>query len=446
MPAIEINFDGIPGPTHNYAGLSVGNLASQAHTNAPSNPKEAALLGLAKMKVLAELGISQGILPPQERPDIGALRRLGFAGSDAQVLEAASRHPIILASCGSASAMWAANAATVSPSADTADRRVHITPANLPTQFHRSLEAPTTAAILKAIFRDESVFTHHDPLPASSHFADEGAANNTRLCSSYDKSGLEMFVFGRRAFGHDMNVRRFPARQTFEASQAVARLHQLEPRNVLFVQQNPIAIEAGAFHNDVVAVGNLNVLLYHASAFSDSEDALHQIRSWFEASGGSCYLIEALDSQVPLADAVSSYLFNSQLVQLPDQTMALIAPVESQDNPRTREFLDGLPGRNSPIRQVHYVDVRQSMNNGGGPACLRLRVVLTEQERSLTNPSIFLTDELYGSLKEWIERYYRDRLIPADLADPELLDESRRALDELTRLLNLGSIYPFQSL
>jgi len=215
MPATEINFDGIPGPTHNYAGLSVGNLASLAHTNAPSNPKQAALQGLAKMKFLADLGLSQGVLPPHERPDIYALRRLGFAGSDAQVLEAASRHPMILASCGSASAMWAANAATVSPSAETADHRVHITPANLPTQFHRSLEGPTTGAILKAIFRDESVFAHHDPLPASSHFADEGAANHTRLCPSYDKPGLEMFVFGRRAFGHDTSVRRFSRSTNF---------------------------------------------------------------------------------------------------------------------------------------------------------------------------------------------------------------------------------------
>ncbi len=187
MSASETNFDGIPGPTHNYAGLSIGNLASQAHTNQPSNPRQAALQGLAKMKFLADLGIAQAVLPPHERPDIFALRRLGFAGSDAQILQAASRYPMLLASCGSASAMWAANAATVSPSADAADHRVHFTPANMPTQFHRSLEAPTTAAILKAIFKDESAFAHHAPLPTVSHFADEGAANHTRLCASYDQ-------------------------------------------------------------------------------------------------------------------------------------------------------------------------------------------------------------------------------------------------------------------
>jgi succinylarginine dihydrolase len=444
MSAGETNFDGIPGPTHNYAGLSIGNLASKASTNAPSNPRQAALQGLAKMKFLADLGLSQAVLPPHERPDIGSLRRLGFAGSDAQILEAAGRHPMILASCGSASAMWAANAATISPSADTTDHRVHITPANMPTQFHRSLEAPTTAAILKAVFRDESAFAHHEALPASSHFADEGAANHTRLCPSHDKAGLEIFVFGRRAFADRTGPARFPARQTLEASQSVARLHQLEPKNVLFLQQNPLVIEAGAFHNDVVAVGNLNVLLLHAAAFADPGDAAGQIRDWFERSGCALYLIEVQQSQVPLADAVSSYLFNGQLVQLPDRTMALIAPVESRDNPRTREFLAGLLAQDTPIRQVHYVDVRQSMNNGGGPACLRLRVVLTERQRALTNPAVFLTDALHASLKTWIERHYRDRLIPADLADPRLLEESRRALDELTVSLNLGSIYPFQ--
>ncbi len=205
-----------------------------------------------------------------------------------------------------------------------------------------------------------------------------------------------------------------------------------------------MAIDAGAFHNDVVAVGNLNVFLYHSAAFADPGGVARQIRDWFEKAGCQPYLIEVPDSQVPLADAISSYLFNSQLVQLPNQTMALIAPTECRENSLTRRFLDDLPARGTPIRQVHYIDVRQSMNNGGGPACLRLRVVLSDRERSLANPAVFLTDALHNSLKVWIERYYRDRLIPDDLADPQLLDESRRALDELTRLLNLGSVYPFQ--
>jgi succinylarginine dihydrolase len=442
MPTIETNFDAIPGPTHNYGGLSPGNLASLAHTNQPSNPRQAALEGLAKIKFLADLGVSQAVLPPHERPDIWTLKRLGFSGNDAQVLNAARSHPWLLASCGSASAMWAANAATVSPGADTSDGRVHFTPANLATQFHRSLEPGTTSIILKKIFTAESAFAHHDPLPSSPLFFDEGAANHMRLCSSQGEKGLEIFVFGRRASGKDDAApTRFPVRQSFEACESIARLHQLDPKNTLFFQQNPEAIDAGAFHNDVVAVGNQNVLLYHARAFC--EMIADPVRAWFKHD--TCHLIEVRESEVPLADAVSSYLFNSQIVSLPGQSMALIAPTESRDNPRTRRFLDELPNRNTPIREVHFVDVRQSMNNGGGPACLRLRVQLDDRERSLANPAIFLTDTLYESLKSWVNRHYRDRLTPSDLADPKLLDESRRALDELTGMLKLGSVYRFQT-
>ncbi len=441
MPTIETNFDAIPGPTHNYAGLSPGNLASLAHTNQPSNPKQAALEGLAKMKSLADLGVSQAVLPPHERPDVWALKRLGFSGSDAQVLDAARRYPWLLASCGSASAMWAANAATVSPGADTSDGRVHFTPANLATQFHRSLEPGTTSIILRKIFPVESVFAHHDPLPSSPHFFDEGAANHIRLCPSNEGKGLEIFVFGRRASGKDDAApTRFPVRQSLEASESVARLHQLDPKNTSFFQQNPDAIDAGAFHNDVVAVGNLNVLFYHARAFR--ETIADSISVWFKHN--VCHLIEVREDEVPLADAVSSYLFNSQIVSLPDQTMALIAPTESRDNPQARKFLDDLPNRNTPIRRVHFVDVRQSMNNGGGPACLRLRVQLDDRERSLVNPAVFLTDKLYESLKSWVNCHYRDRLTPSDLSDPKLLDESRRALDELASMLKLGSVYRFQ--
>jgi succinylarginine dihydrolase len=441
MATAETNFDAIPGPTHNYAGLSPGNLASMAHGRQQSNPRQAALQGLEKMKFLHDLGVSQAVLPPHDRPDIATLRQLGFSGLDARVLESAAKYPAILAACGSASAMWAANAATVSPSADSADGKLHFTTANLTSQFHRSLEATTTAAVLKAIFADESAFAHHAPLPASAKFSDEGAANHMRLAASHETKGLEIFVYGRTALAENAAPpSRFPARQSLEASQAVARLHQLDPKHVIFLQQSPRAIDAGAFHNDVAAVGNLNVLMYHASAFAKFDAA--EIASRLQEAG--CHLIEVAESQVPLKDAISSYLFNSQIVSLPDGMMALIAPAEARENPAARKFLENLIMRGTPIRQVFFVDVRQSMNNGGGPACLRLRVVMTDLERSRANAKIFFSDELYDSLKSWINRNYRDQLLPADLADPKLLDESQRALSELTSMLNLGSIYSFQ--
>ena len=198
LTAHEVNFDGIIGPTHNYAGLSFGNLASQKHGHTTSNPREAALQGLAKMKFLADLGVKQAVLPPQRRPDLGMLRRLGFGGSDADVLwNAWKQEPRLLAAAYSASSMWAANAATITPSMDAADGRLHFTPANLVTNFHRSIESFATGATLKAIFADKTAFVHHDPLPASSFLADEGAANHTRLCSTHGTAGIELFVYGR---------------------------------------------------------------------------------------------------------------------------------------------------------------------------------------------------------------------------------------------------------
>jgi succinylarginine dihydrolase len=446
--AHEVNFDGLVGPTHSYAGLSYGNLASQRHGRQASNPRRAALEGLAKMKRLADLGVRQAVLPPHERPDVPALRRLGFAGTDAQVLaRAAVEAPVLLASCCSASPMWAANAATVSPSADTADGRLHFTPANLVSQFHRSLEPPTTAAVLRAVFPDDARFAHHRPLPAALAFADEGAANHTRLCAAHGSPGVELFVYGRAALDPtSVAPARFPARQTLEASAAVARRHGLDPSATVFLQQAPRAIEAGAFHNDVVAVGNLDVLLVHGRAFARGPADLAELQASFaRVTGRPLTVIEVGEGEVSLADAVGSYLFNSQLVRLPDGSTVLVAPAECDEIPSTRAFLAALPQRSGGrIAAVHLVDVRQSMRNGGGPACLRLRVVLTDDELRAVHPRVLLTDALYAELVRWVDAHYREELHPADLADPQLLEEGRGALDALTRLLDLGPIYPFQ--
>lgn len=441
MKAFEVNFDGLVGPTHSYAGLSYGNVASINHARGVSSPRAAARQGLDKMMQLAGMGIKQALLPPQERPAVYVLRRLGFAGSDAEVITRASRKaPRIFQACCSASSMWTANAATVSPSADCADGRVHFTPANLSSKFHRAIEPPTTARILRAIFADERYFVHHPPLPAGEHFADEGAANHTRLCRDHGDAGVELFVFGRRAFGDGPRTARFPARQTFEASAAVARLHRLDPSRVMFAQQHPAAIDAGVFHNDVIAVGNANVLFFHSRAFLGPERVLGELCKKL----GEWCPIEIGDDQVTVEEAVGSYLFNSQLLTLPDGSMALVAPGECRENARVKACLDAVLAGPNLITEVHYLDVRESMRNGGGPACLRLRVVLTEAELAQVNPAVFLNHILYQELLAWVDRHYRDRLTVADLADPALLTECRTALDELTGILELGSIYPFQ--
>lgn len=438
----ELNIDSLVGPTHNYAGLSFGNVASSKHAMTRSNPKQAALQGLAKMKFLHDLGVAQAVLPPHPRPDLGALRRLGFSGNDADLLLSAYRYdPRLLAAVYSASAMWAANAATVSPSPETADARVHFTPANLITQFHRSLEPPVTGGYLKQIFSDPKFFAHHAPLPATDAFADEGAANHLRLCDEYGNPGIEVFIYGRDG---DQASSHFPARQTRSACEALARLHQLSPQRTVLARQNPVAIDAGVFHNDVIAVSNQNVLICHASAWCDGERILDEIRHKFAAvSGKDLWVFSASDDQISLTDAVASYVFNSQLITLPDGTMSLIAPVECEENPGVRDFIGRILARNGPVRSVHYLDVRQSMKNGGGPACLRLRVTLSDGQLAAVFPGVMFTQSLHDRLAGWIEKFYRDSLLPEDLPDPLLLREVRDAMDELNKLVGF-SIRPAQ--
>ncbi|GLS03093.1 N-succinylarginine dihydrolase [Chitiniphilus shinanonensis] len=441
MSAFEANFDGLVGPTHHYGGHSFGNVASTGSAGQVADPRAAARQGLAKMKALADLGYRQAVLPPQERPAVWTLRQLGFGGSDPEVLAAAAREPQLLAAVSSAAAMWTANAATVSPSADTRDGRVHFSVANLQNKFHRALEAEQTARTLRAIFKDEARFAVHDALPMHPAFGDEGAANHTRFCKAYDAPGVECFVYGRRHWGGGTGPSRFPARQTLEASEAVARRHGLNPADVVFAQQRPEVIDAGVFHNDVIAVGNLDVLFCHAHAFVDQQ-ALY--RALDQRLGGGLRVVEVPAEQVGVEDAVRSYLFNSQLLDRGGGRMRLVVPEECRANPAVWQYLTQLIESGGPIDDLLVLDLKQSMRNGGGPACLRLRVALTAGEGAAVNPRIWLSEERYAELDAWIGRHYRDHLSEADLADPQLLVEVRTALDELTRMLGLGSIYPFQ--
>ncbi|WP_095094598.1 N-succinylarginine dihydrolase [Pseudomonas sp. Irchel 3A5] len=446
MKSYEVNFDGLVGPTHNYGGLSYGNVASQSNCQQSSNPREAALQGLAKMKALMDMGFTQGVLAPQERPDVAGLRRLGFSGTDAHVIEQAARQakPLLAASC-SASSMWVANAATVSPSADTADGRVHFTAANLACKYHRSIEHPTTSRVLAAMFANSQHFAHHAALPAVAQFGDEGAANHTRLCRDYGEAGVEFFVFGRSAFDSRFpEPQKYPARQTLEASQAVARLHGLSDSAVVYGQQNPAVIDQGVFHNDVIAVGNGEVLFYHEDAFLHTERLLAELQDKLARCGAQLKAICVPRAEVSVEDAVRSYLFNSQLLSRPDGTMLLVVPEECRGNERVWRYLQGLIAAAGPVREVKVFDLKQSMQNGGGPACLRLRVALNETELAAVNPGVIMTAPLYDTLTQWVDRHYRDRMSEDDLADPQLLLECRAALDELTQILKLGAVYPFQ--
>jgi succinylarginine dihydrolase len=443
--AREFNFDGLVGPSHNYAGLSFGNVASLSNVSSASNPRQAALEGLEKMRTLAARGFAQAVLPPHARPDFRLLRRVGFTGSEADMLARAAREaPVILACAWSASPMWTANAATVSPSADTRDGRVHFTPANLNNKLHRSGEHEQTARTLRRLFADPAHFVVHDALPPTPAFGDEGAANHTRLAARHGERGVELFVYGRAEFDPSAAApRRYPARQTLEASQAVARLHGLDPLRTVFAQQHPDVIDQGVFHNDVIAVGNGNVLFYHEHAFYDEARVLAALRSAMAGGAAGLVPVRVEASQVPVADAVASYLFNSQLLTRPQGGMSIVVPHECMENAAVRHYLEALAHPGSPIDEVIDFDLRQSMRNGGGPACLRLRVVLTEAEAAAMHGGVLMTEALYWRLADWVRAHYRDRLEPADLADPRLADECRTALEALEGILGLPGLYGF---
>ncbi len=412
----EINFDGIIGPSHNYAGLSLGNLASATNKGNVSHPRAAALQGVEKMRHNLRLGLAQGVLLPHPRPDRAWLEELGTNLEEVP----ASLRPAAF----SASAMWAANAATVSPAPDTRDGRCHLTVANLRTMPHRSHEWPATLAQLRIAFADEEHFAVHAPVPAT--FGDEGAANHMRLGPSHDEPGVEVFVFGQRGGA-------FPTRQHSEAFRAIARLHQLDPDRTLFLCQSEAAISAGAFHNDVVAVANENVLFAHEQAFEDRSVLYTELRRLF----ADVQIVEVPASAVSLEDAIRSYLFNAQLVTLPKGGMGLILPEEARETPSVWNWLQEMVAGNGPIRELFVVDVRQSMANGGGPACLRLRVVA---DPARVDPR-FMTDEArLDRIARLIERNWPERIAPDDLLKPELWQQMERARLALLEELDLPEL------
>lgn len=414
---IEINFDGIVGPSHNYAGLSQGNLASTRNFGRVSRPREAALQGLAKMRLNLELGLAQGWFMPQDRPNDGWLARLG---SD---MDAAS--PQLRYAAMSASSMWAANAATVSPAPDTRDGRCHLTPANLVTMAHRSHEWHGTLAQLRIAFADCVHFAVHQPVPAP--FGDEGAANHMRLCVGHEQPGVEVFVYG-------LSGGPFPARQHPEASASVARLHGLDPSRTIFAQQSEAAIAAGAFHNDVVAVANEAVLFTHEQAFEDREGFYAALR----AKLPEVAIVEVPASAVSLADAISAYLFNAQLVTLPGGGgMALILPAEAQATPAVWQWLQRMIAGNGPIRELHVADLRESMANGGGPACLRLRVVA---DPATVDPRFLASVDRIAMVEDVVRRFWPEEIRADDLADAGLCRRVRDARLALLRLLDLAEL------
>lgn len=408
----EINFDGIVGPSHNYAGLSPGNLAATRNAGNIAHPRAAALQGIAKMRANIALGLAQGILLPHPRPDHRWLAELA--------IDYAHAAPHLQARALSASSMWAANAATVSPGADTRDGRCHLTVANLMTMPHRSHEWPATLAQLRIAFADPA-FAVHGPIPAP--FGDEGAANHMRLCPEHGAPGIEIFVFGEGGGP-------FPARQHREASEAIARAHGLDPVRALFVEQSPAAIAAGAFHNDVVAVANERTPFAHEQAFADKTAFYTRLRELMP----EVEIVEVPADRVSLGDSIQSYLFNAQLVSTPSGRQTLIVPGETRENPRVWAWLSEHIAGNGPIRAVEVVDVRESMANGGGPACLRLRVVA---DPATVDPRFIVDDAALDRLAGVIEAHWPEAIAVEAIGDTMLIRQIEHARLALLETLDL---------
>lgn len=423
----EINFDGLIGPSHNYAGLSFGNIASAANAGATSSPRVAALQGLAKMRRLMALGLPQGLLLPHPRPDTDWLRTLGFTGSDRDICTAAhTADPALFRNACSASAMWTANAATVSPAPDTDDGRCHLTVANLSTMLHRSIEPAHTLTQLRLAFSDARHFAVHEALPPG--LGDEGAANAMRLTSRQTGHNLEIFVYGEQLGSG------FPARQHRAASTAVARLNNISFKNQIFIRQSDAAIAAGAFHNDVVAVANDNVLLTHEQAFEDRDATYATIRNRLP----DAVIVEAPANLVSLDAAVRSYLFNSQLVTLPKGGMCLILPAECRELPEVWSWLQQVIDGPSPVNRLEVVDIRESMRNGGGPACLRLRVAVDDAAFTAIDPRFLLNDGKCEVIERIVASHWPDRIAPSDLGDPALWETCWRARQALLDALGFS--------
>ena len=431
---IEINIDGMIGPTHHFGGLGVGNMASLASRSQVSNPREAALEGLAKMELVAGMGIPQFYLPPPERPNWRWLESLGFSGDRRDVLRKCfDEAPSLLSAAYSSAFMWTANAGTVAPSNDTKDSRLHIVPANLCSNLHRGQEAAERRDQLRDLFCHLNDAQIHEPLPSLTALRDEGAANHMRLCSRDGQKAIHVFVYGP---SNEPHPTRFTPRQSELAARRVAGLMQLRDEDCVFVQQTARAIDAGVFHNDVIAMSNGNMMIYHEHAFENSDHGVETIQQRFNAKTGEAFAgIRVSESELSLEEAVRTYLFNSQLLSVDARAMEMISPSHCSESPAVVALIQRwLQDENNPIQRVRYLSLDQSMKNGGGPACLRLRAMLSIDQLSFLGDRFRVTETRMARLRSEVIQRYPASLSLSDLHRLDFAEQAIAAAKALAAL------------
>ncbi len=440
---VEINIDGMIGPTHHYGGLGIGNLASLAHRDQVSNPRQAALEGLAKAKLVSELGIPQFIWLPPARPNRELFDSLGFPGDLVEQTKAAYHSDRrILSAAFSSAFMWAANSATVTPATDASDGRYHFSPANLISSLHRASEAHERSLNFANTFSDPTWHRIHEPLPSITAWRDEGAANHMRLSDPSGEIAFNIFVYGDDDSADTQNcdnpagsqVSRgmtFMARHTKTASEAIARRHCLDPETTFFLRQHPKAISSGVFHNDVIATSHEGILIHHEHAFIDAEEDLVRLERVFaERVGKPLLRILVPDDELTLTDAVKSYLFNSQVLTPQTKSrveqkprMVFVCPQQCQEMEAAKRILHNfVSDPNNPIDEIKFVGVGQSMAGGGGPACLRLRVPCDERTLRQLPFNGRMNANLFDALSAVVEKNYPDQVTLASFCDDRFLE------------------------
>ena len=450
MATTEISFEGIPGPSHSFGGLAYGDFAAMASAGKKSNPRMAAKQCIQKIRLLVERGVPVIILPPHERPALWFLRNIGYRGEDSQILQTVTESatwllPVIYSSSG----MWCANAATVIPSADAADALCHVVVANLAANLHRSLEPQFVLKVLQRILPESAGFDVQPCIPGNVNLWDEGAANHLRVAQ--DGTGLHIFMYGRKAgksFARLLqNRHHILGRQTDEASLAVARLGHLPSGRILLAQQNQSVIDQGVFHNDVICMSAGMTLIVHEHAVHGWPQFRQELQRRAAALNlGDLNLIELKDKEISVKECVRTYLFNSQLVQLPDRKLLIVCPAGCQRSKQAAVALKKIQSAMGPALTTEFIDLSESLANGGGPACLRLRVRVTEKQLQAVSRLAFIASpELLDRLETTIDRRYRDDLMLSEFRDPAFAQECLRTLDEVSRLLGYSPIYSFHS-
>lgn len=426
---IEIQIDGLVGPTHHFAGLALGNQASAKHKGLCAFPRKAAKQGLEKMRRVLEHGVPQYFLGPQMRPDWGFLRHKGYQGSHSEIWSQLKHDPETLHQSLSSSFMWRANSATVSPWVDTVDGKTHLTVANLRSHSHRSIEAAASLEQLSQLIASSNIILH-PPLPVEV-YSDEGAANHMRLSEGPGLPGVEVFVCGSNETS-EQRPERYPARQNRKTCERIIKDHALLSGAAYILKQNHLAIDAGVFHNDVIAMSAGNFLLCHEKAYENQEESLDQLRSYYlERTGKPLYVRVVSENELSLEDAVETYFFNSQILRLSDGSLFVLVPGECRRE-KSEKLILALLEENNAISGYEYVDLSESMGNGGGPACLRLRMEVTQEQLKNLDPAMRIqSPSKLDELHAWIEVFYPEKLEWHDLFDIRFIEQAEEAMNVL---------------